>query len=78
MLVHSLHSPKALRKTFELIAETGPEPDDFDALFATAVPDAERALDGAHDAANMPLNEEPQRVIADLQDVRARSEPTAL
>jgi hypothetical protein len=65
-------------KTFELIAETGPEPDDFDVLFATADPDAERALDGAQDAANMPLNEEPQRVIADLNNVRARSEAAAV
>jgi uncharacterized protein YbjT (DUF2867 family) len=78
VLVRSLQSPKALHKTFELIAETGPEPDDFDALFATTDPDAERALDGVHDAANMPLNEEPQRVIADLKDVRARSQAAAV
>ena len=77
VLVHSLRSQNALCKTFELIAETGPEPDDFDALFAMADPDAERALDGVHDAANMPLDEEPTRVIADLKDLPARSQATA-
>lgn len=69
VLVRSLGSSKAARKTFELIAETGPEPDDFDRLFATADPDAERALDGVHDAANMPLDEEPEQVKADLKNV---------
>jgi uncharacterized protein YbjT (DUF2867 family) len=78
VLVHSLQSPNALLKTFELIAETGPQPKDFDALFATADPDVERALDGAHDAANMPLNEEPQRVAADLKEVLARSDAGAV
>ena len=34
VLVRSLSSNHALRKTFELIATTGPPPDDFDALFA--------------------------------------------
>ena len=34
VLVHSLGSDRALRKTFELIATTGPAQDDFDALFA--------------------------------------------
>jgi uncharacterized protein YbjT (DUF2867 family) len=73
VLVRRLQSQNALRKTFELIAETGPEPDNFDALFAMADPDAERALDGVHDAANMPLDEEPQRVIAELKVVRGRA-----
>jgi hypothetical protein len=30
---------------------------------------AERALDGVHDAANMPLDEEPEQVKADLKNV---------
>jgi uncharacterized protein YbjT (DUF2867 family) len=73
VLVGSLRSLEAVHKTFELIAETGPEPEDFDGLFATADPDAEQAVDGAHDAANMPLDEEPERVIKELKDVLARS-----
>lgn len=72
VLVRSLRSDEALRKTFELIAEAGPEQNDFDALFASADPDAERALDGVHDAENMPPDDEPQQVIADLKDVLAR------
>jgi hypothetical protein len=60
-------------KTFELVAETGPAPDDFDALFATADRDSDGALDGAHDAANMPLDEEPEAVLSDLRDVRGAS-----
>jgi uncharacterized protein YbjT (DUF2867 family) len=69
VLVRSLGSQEAVRKTFELIAETGPEPDNFDSLFATADADAERALDGVHDAANMPLDEEPEQVEEDLKNV---------
>jgi hypothetical protein len=59
-------------KTFELVAETGPEAEDFDDVFATTEPDAERALDGVHDAANLPLDKEPEHVVADLKEVLAR------
>ena len=52
------------------LAETGAATDDFDRLFATAAPDAERALDAVHDAHNMPLDEEPKRIIDDLKAVR--------
>jgi hypothetical protein len=63
----------------EPIVETGPKKsDDFDALFSTADPGAERALDGVHNAANMSLDEEPGRVIADLNDVRAHSGAAAV
>jgi uncharacterized protein YbjT (DUF2867 family) len=69
VLVRSLGSPKALRKTFELIATTGPQPDDFDALFAPLEADPPGTLDGVRDAANMPLGEEPQRIRDDLKAV---------
>jgi uncharacterized protein YbjT (DUF2867 family) len=72
VLVSSLHSSRAVGKTFELVAETGPEAEDFDGLFATTDPDAERALDGVHDAANLPLDKEPEHVVADLKEVLAR------
>jgi len=72
VLVRSLNSDRALRKTFELIATTGPAPDDFDALFGPLDADPEGALDGVHDMANMPLKEEPQRVRDDLDAVLAR------
>jgi hypothetical protein len=62
VLVRSLISDRATRKTFELVATTGPAQDDFDALFAPLDPDPPGALDGVHDMPNMPLNDEPQRV----------------
>jgi uncharacterized protein YbjT (DUF2867 family) len=72
VLVHSLGSDKASRKTFELVSETGPAPDDFDALFAGLDADPEGALDGVRDLANMPPDEEPQGVRNDLNAVRVR------
>jgi uncharacterized protein YbjT (DUF2867 family) len=66
VLVRSLASDHALRKTFELIATTGPAPDDFDALFAPLDADPQGALDGVHDMANMPLEDEPRPVRDDL------------
>jgi uncharacterized protein YbjT (DUF2867 family) len=67
VLVRSLASDAALRKTFELVAIAGPESDEFDALFAPLEADPEGALDAARDTANMPLAEEPQRVRDDLE-----------
>ena len=72
VLIRSLVSDQALRKTFELIATAGPAPKDFDALFAPLDPDPVGALDGVRDMANMPLGDEPQRVRDDLDAVRAR------
>ena len=72
VLVRSLGSDRALRKTFELIATTGPAPDDFDALFAPLNADPQGALDGVHDMADQPLKDEPKRVRDDLEAVLAR------
>lgn len=72
ILVSSLGSDHALRKTFELVATKGPEPDDFAPLFAALLPDPQGALDGVRDLTNMPLDDEPQRVRDDLATVRAR------
>jgi uncharacterized protein YbjT (DUF2867 family) len=72
VLVRSLTSDQALRKTFELVAESGPAQDDFDALFAGLDADPRGALDGVRDAANMPVEDEPQRVRDDLDAVVAR------
>jgi hypothetical protein len=71
--VSSLRSDAALRKTFELVAETGPEPDDLDALLGALQADPPGALDGVKDAPNQPLAEEPQRVREDLEAVLERS-----
>ena len=67
VLVHSLSSDNALRKTFELIAEDGPETKDFGALFAEADADGADGIDGVHDADNMPLESEPEGVRVDLK-----------
>src|SRR5271165_6685352 len=55
ILVSSLISDQALRKTFELIATTGPAQNDLDAVFATLDADPQGSLDGVRDKANMPL-----------------------
>jgi len=72
VLVHSLSSDHALRKTFELVATKGPAPAGFDALFASLDPDPQAALDGVRDMANMLVEKEPQRVRDDLDAVLAR------
>jgi uncharacterized protein YbjT (DUF2867 family) len=66
VLVHSLSSAGAVRKTFELVAVAGPAPDDFDALFAALDEDPRDAIDGVRDTANMPMEDEPQRIRDDL------------
>jgi hypothetical protein len=70
VLVRSLGSDAAVRKTFELVAERGPAPEDFDALFAPLEADLSGSLDGIRDVANMPLASEPQRVQDDLRELQ--------
>jgi uncharacterized protein YbjT (DUF2867 family) len=70
VLVRSLTSAQAEGKTFELVAAAGAEQQDFDALFAALDSDPPGSVDAAHDTANMPLEEEPQRVRDDLDAVR--------
>jgi uncharacterized protein YbjT (DUF2867 family) len=72
VLVRSLASDAAAGKTFELVAATGPAPEDFDALFAPLEADPPGAVDGVRDTTNMPLNEEPERVRDDLQAIARR------
>ena len=70
VLVHSLRSVSALHKSFELIATTGAAQENLDALFAALDADAPHSLDAVKDTANMPLEDEPQRVRDDLNAVR--------
>jgi uncharacterized protein YbjT (DUF2867 family) len=74
VLVRSLVSDAAIRKTFELVAETGSAPTDLDALFAALDPDRADALDGVRDAENMPPQREPERVRQDLHDIKEGSD----
>src|SRR5271165_2779505 len=71
ILVSSLISDQALRKTFELVAVNGPAQEDFDALFAALDADPQGSLDGVRDMANMPLKDEPKRVSEDLDAMLA-------
>jgi hypothetical protein len=72
ILVHSLSSDQALRKTFELIAAAGAAQNDFDALFAPLDVDPQDTLDGVHDMADMALADEPLRMRDDLETVQNR------
>ena len=65
--------PLALRKTLELVAETGPAQEDLDTVFAPLQADPAGALDGVMDLPNQPLDQEPKRVIDELNAVRARA-----
>ena len=67
VLVSSLTSEQALRKTFELVATKGAAQEDLDVLFAALDADPENTLDGVGDTPNQPLNDEPQRVKDDLR-----------
>ncbi|MFY9646813.1 MAG: SDR family oxidoreductase [Terriglobales bacterium] len=71
VLVHSLSSAHALRKTFELVAIKGPAQKNLDELFAALNADSENAFDGIRDTPNQPLADEPQRVKDDLQTLSA-------
>jgi uncharacterized protein YbjT (DUF2867 family) len=77
VLVRSLGSDHALRKTFELIAAKGPAPEDFDAIFAPLDADPQDALDGVRDRANQPVEDEPRQVRDELDAVRAHQSANA-
>jgi hypothetical protein len=70
VLVASLTSDGALRKSFELVATHGPSQQDLDAEFARLDVDPPGALDAVHDLTNMPLQHEPHRVRSDLDAVK--------
>jgi uncharacterized protein YbjT (DUF2867 family) len=71
VLVRSLSSDAAVRRTFELVSTKGAAQEEFDTLFGNLDPDPPGAVDGVHDTANMPLEEEPKRVRDDLDAVQA-------
>jgi uncharacterized protein YbjT (DUF2867 family) len=71
VLVSSLASNEALRKTLELVATKGPVQEDLDALFAALDPDSNGSLDGVRDMPNQPLEDEPQHVKDDLHALSA-------
>jgi len=72
VLVASLASNAAERKTLELVAERGSAPTDLNPLFSALKADPVTSLDAVLDRDNMPLAEEPERVVRDLEAVRGR------
>ncbi|OAP24326.1 MULTISPECIES: SDR family oxidoreductase [Amycolatopsis] len=72
VLVASLASDAADRKTLELVAETGPAQADLDPLFAALRADPRDALDAVLDRDNMPLADEPAGVVTELDAMRGR------
>jgi uncharacterized protein YbjT (DUF2867 family) len=72
VLVSSLGAETAIGKTFELVAERGPAQGDLDPLFDALDADPPGALDGVHDTANMPLEDEPYGVRAELAALATR------
>jgi len=77
VLVRSLSSDAAVRKTFELVSTKGASQDDFDELFGRLEPDPPGAVNGVQDRANMPLEQEPKRVRDDLNAVQTQSSDAA-
>ena len=67
VLVHSsrVHLVLSVRPSSSWRRPARP-PEDFDALFAAVDEDPRDALDGVRDTANMPVEDEPQRVRDDL------------
>jgi uncharacterized protein YbjT (DUF2867 family) len=72
VLVASLSSAAADRKTLELVAERGPAPTDLDPLFDALQPDPHGALDAVLDMNNMPLSAEPAAVRQQLAAFSSR------
>ena len=72
VLVASLTSDAAARKTLELVAETGEAQSDLTPLFAALKADPPAALDAVLDRDNMPLADEPTAVAAELDAIRGR------
>lgn len=73
VLLWSLLSEAAQRKTFELTSASGAQQEDLDAVAAELDPDVPDAVDAAHDAPNMPLIGEPEHICVELQRIRESS-----
>jgi len=73
LLVRSLLTDTALGRTFEVFAEPGPAPTDWDGLFAGLRPDAAGSLDAVADPETLPaVADEPAPVPADIARLASR------
>lgn len=66
VLVSALSNDAAKNKTFELVAERGEAQQDLTPLFAELQTDNRQKNDGILDMDNMPLSEEPECIINEL------------
>lgn len=69
VLVDSLASDAANRKTFELVAERGQAQETLEPIFADLDNDWTGSHDGVRDQANMPAEDEPEHIRKDLNQV---------
>lgn len=74
VIIDSLSADEANRKTFELVAETGPEQDDLTGTFAALRADAAGALDGAADMNIVGVDDEPALFRDDLTRIAAHND----
>jgi len=72
VLVASLTSPAANRKTFELVAQKGSAQSDLEPLFSSLSTDPADGYDAIRDRDNLPLAKEPSTVVGDIDNVRGR------
>ncbi|MET3922760.1 SDR family oxidoreductase [Arthrobacter sp. UYEF20] len=73
VLIDSLHIDAADHKTFELIADPGPEQEDLTNVFASLTPDSVESLDAAEDIVDLPTESEPEMFRDDLATITAGS-----
>lgn len=66
VLVSALNNDDAKNKTFDLMAERGEEPQDLTPLFTDLYADDPQKNDGILDIDNMPLREEAESIINEL------------
>ncbi|AHG63464.1 SDR family oxidoreductase [Advenella mimigardefordensis] len=72
VLVGSLTSPAANRKTFELVSEKGSAQSDLEPLFSALPADPANGIDGIRDRDNLSLANEPAVFTDDLEAIRGR------
>ena len=72
VLVASLTSPAANRKTFELVAEQGEAQADLEPLFSALPADPADGYDAVRDRDNLPIAKEPPAIVRELEATRGR------
>ncbi|WP_392565343.1 SDR family oxidoreductase [Utexia brackfieldae] len=70
-LVLSLQTVNTMNRTISLFSTKGKRTQDFEALFASTLSDKKQNnFDGINDPNNLPIEQEPERVLLDLDAVR--------